>query len=80
MDQGRAHYDLDASVLEQLQLSTFQVRDTVYCTVSVSKLALQSKFDVKDFVGAISEKLITQSNANAGREASSFISLAIGSQ
>ncbi|KAG9317496.1 hypothetical protein JVU11DRAFT_1700 [Chiua virens] len=32
----------------------------------------QGKFDVKDFVGSVSEKLITQSKTSSGRAASRF--------
>ena len=60
--------ELDSSVQEQLDLKTFQVNFR-FSFGFVSSLAnyVQGKFDVKDFVGSVSEKLITQSKADAGR-------------
>ena len=59
-------FPLDSSLEELLTITTFEV-----CTrLPTLKLPLhygQGKFDVKDFVSSVSEKLITQSKAEAGR-------------
>lgn len=58
--------ELDPAVEGQLTLDTFQVRaiarfpDPAHCLP-------QGKFDVKDFVGSVSERLIAQSKASSGR-------------
>ena len=63
-------YALDAGVREQLQLKTFEVLSNyLVLVVSLSNIygVLQGKFEVKDLVGSVSEKLIAQSKAEPGR-------------
>lgn len=58
--------NLDAPTGDALRLQTFQVH--AYIVLSPKPLTLvQGKFDVKDFIGAFSEKLIAQSKADPGR-------------
>lgn len=58
--------ELDPAVEGQLTLNTFQVRASVLSLYLAYSFA-QGKFDVKDFVGSVSEKLITQSKTSSGR-------------
>jgi hypothetical protein len=57
--------NLDATG-DALRLQTFQVRAYIVIVLQAPTL-VQGKFDVKDFVGAFSEKLIAQSKADPGR-------------
>ena len=62
-------YALDPAVRQQLQLKTFEVRQILLWLPFLSDLlvSLQGKFEVKDLVGSVSEKLISQSKAEPGR-------------
>ena len=61
--------ELDPAVEGQLVLDTFQVYSSVPLPNAHSCLLRfsQGKFDVKDLVGSVSEKLITQSKVSSGR-------------
>ena len=61
--------ELDPAVEGQLVLDTFQVRVSVlFPDLAHWFLHLpQGKFDVKDFVGSVSERLIAQSKISSGR-------------
>ena len=73
MKQVSSFEDLDPSVKEQLDLKTFQVtqfigtQNTAQCTQTVRICFCYAKFDAKDFIGSISEKLISNSKADSGR-------------
>lgn len=64
-------YALDPAVRQQLQLKTFEVCQILLWTwlpfLSDLLVSLQGKFEVKDLVGSVSEKLISQSKAEPGR-------------
>lgn len=58
--------ELDPAVEGQLTLDTFQVRAIVRFP-GLAHCFSQGKFDVKDFVGSVSERLIAQSKTSSGR-------------
>ncbi|KAF7292335.1 Exocyst complex component protein [Mycena chlorophos] len=64
MASRRAAPTLDPSVEEHLQLSAFKVPRFLPMTSSIYRA--KAKFDVTEFVGNVSEKLIAQSKQNAG--------------
>lgn len=61
-------FTLDPSVEEVLTLLTFEVK-TYFIELApvLTRRIIQDKFDVKDFVSSVSEKLIAQSKARPGR-------------
>lgn len=58
--------ELDPAVEGELTLGTFQVGTSVLFPALAHCLP-QGKFDVKDFVGSVSERLIAQSKTSSGR-------------
>ena len=56
----------DTATGDALKLSTFQVYAHIGPPFE-TLTSVQGKFDVKDFIGAFSEKLIAQSKADPGR-------------
>lgn len=59
-------YSLDPAVEEHLALKTFEVSIPPGAG-AYADFFVQEKFDVKDFISSLSEKLIAQSKADAGR-------------
>lgn len=59
---------LDPSISQNLTLASFQVSTKLLrLTCNLTTNVPQGKFDVTDFIGTISEKLIAQSKAVNGR-------------
>ena len=63
--------ELDRAVEAQLTLDTFQVRVSILFPTFADWFP-QRKFDVKDFVGSVSERLIAQSKISSGRASDPF--------
>lgn len=66
--------ELDPAIEGQLTLDTFQVCPIIFLPAP-AHCFLQGKFDVKDFVGSVSERLITLSKTSSGRASDPFESL-----
>jgi hypothetical protein len=64
---------LDPPTGDALTPQTFQVHAYVVHFSSEPLTLVQGKFDVKDFIGAFSEKLIAQSKADPGRMSKVFL-------
>lgn len=67
--------ELDPVIQKQLSLQSFEVETTnpfpyTYPLTSYG----QGKFDVKDFIGGLSERLIVQSKASPGRMCATLLS------